>query len=257
MAALSKIAKKGIESAADFLKSFSDKVYYHFSTSDIKEFDPYPGYDAFGEFDYPGSKFKGRGVIYFTSDPKYANKIGEEIKGFEDEDFYNFDFSDKGMIDDRRLRRLDDLYFGSDDKMKVIRTGKAVHPSDYYLNPDEGFQSGDVIYPVKIKDKNIFDYKKKKDLKKLEKEVGSDSAFAVESGNFRALEDSEIKDALKKLGYSGYKTSEPGTVGMFYPEDIRSIFGKFDPKKASSGNILASGLVGYGAFGGLDGEYTK
>ena len=226
--ALTKIAKKGIESAADFLKSFSDKVYYHFSTSDIKEFDPYPGYDAFGEFDYPGSKFKGRGVTYFTSDPKYANKIGAEIKGFEDEDFYNFDFSNP---DER----------------------------DYFMNPDEGFQSGDVIYPVKIKDKNIFDYKKKKDLKKLEKEVGSDSAFAVESGNFRALEDSKIKDALKKLGYMGYKTSEPGTVGMFYPDkgDVRSVFGKFDPKKASSGNILASGLVGYGAFGGLDGKSSN
>ena len=194
--ALTKIAKKGIESAADFLKSFSDKVYYHFSTSDIKEFDPYPGYDAFGEFDYPGSKFKGRGVTYFTSDPKYANKIGAEIKGFEDEDFYNFDFSNP---DER----------------------------DYFMNPDEGFQSGDVIYPVKIKDKNIFDYKKKKD--------------------------------LKKLGYRGYKTSEPGTVGMFYPDkgDVRSVFGKFDPKKASSGNILASGLVGYGAFGGLDGKSSN
>jgi len=251
MAALTKIAKKGIESAADFLKSFSDKVYYHFSTSDIKEFDPYPGYDAFGEFDYPGSKFKGRGVTYFTSDPKYANKIGAEIKGFEDEDFYNFDFSDKGMIDDLNIEYDDQM------KMKAIKTGKAIHPSDYYMNPDEGFKSGDVIYPVKIKDKNIFDYKKKKDLKKLEKEVGSDSAFPVESGSFRALEDLEIKNALKKLGYSGYKTSEPGTVGMFYPEDIRSVFAKFDPKKASSGNILASGLVGYGAFGGLDGEYTK
>ena len=222
--ALTKIAKKGIESAADFLKSFSDKVYYHFSRSDIKEFEPYPGYDAFGEFDYPGSKFKGRGVIYFTSDPKYANRIGEEIM---DKDF-DLDDADEYITED-----LQDYYFG-----------------------DEAGE-GAAIYPVKIKDKNIFDYKKKKDLKKLEKEVGSDSAFPVESGSFRALEDLEIKNALKKLGYSGYKTREPGTVGMFYPEDIRSIFGKFDPKKSSSGNILASGLVGYGAFGGLDGKSSN
>jgi hypothetical protein len=228
---LSKVAVKGIENVADFLKSFSNKVYYHFSTSDIKEFDPYPGYDSFGEFDHPGSKFKGRGVTYFTSDPKYANKIGSEIKGFENEDFYNFDFSNP---DER----------------------------DYFMNPDE-FPSGDVIYPVRIKDKNIFSYKNKSHIKKLEKEgdykwlekeIILKDLSPIESGDFRTLESPEIKKRIKRAGYSGYKTSEPGTVGLFYPDkgDVRSVFAKFDPKKASSGNILASGLVGYGAFGGLE-----
>ena len=224
--ALTKIAKKGIESAADFLKSFSDKVYYHITTKDIKEFDPnisakkglYPKEDL----DYlKGNK---RGATYFTKDLNFVDEMLDSISkdvGKVNEDFYE-------------------------------------------LNT---FPTGTNILPVRIKEDNIFDITNKKHINKLENTTSDNQEFmlmtfikAAQEGNlpiYKALENHHIQRNLKEAGFRGYKTDESGTVGMFYPEDIRSVFGKFDPKKSSSGNILASGLVGYGAFGGLDGKSSN
>ena len=70
MPVLRTIAKKGIQSATDFLKSFGDKVYYHGSVApDIEKFDPNALPNLERDADDP------RGATYFTSDPKYANEI--------------------------------------------------------------------------------------------------------------------------------------------------------------------------------------
>ena len=213
--ALTKIAKKGIESAADFLKSFSDKIFYHSTTEDIKRFDPEIGIK---EGLYPeeeiAQKRGTRGATYLSSDIDFINQnIGTAYK---------------------------DIY-----------------------------KTGTNIMPLKIKDKNLFDYKDLKDLNKLRNEIvrlKSDEAYelskldSISAGNWYHLEDPFIQTAIKNLGYRGYKTNEPETVAMFYPEDIRSIFAKFDPAKSRSDDILASGLVGatsYGAFGGLDGKSSN
>ena len=51
-------------------------------------------------------------------------------------------------------------------------------------------------------------------------------------------------------------TSEPGTVGLFYPEDVRSIFAKFNPEDAKSGNILKAVVPvgGLNLLGATNGE---
>ena len=75
MSALSKLAEPAIRSVADFIKSFSNKTFYHASVNpDIKEFNP----------NSPRSNVDGdvveeepRGATYFTSSPEYANKILE------------------------------------------------------------------------------------------------------------------------------------------------------------------------------------
>jgi hypothetical protein len=61
--ALTKIAQKGIESVSDFLKSFSDKTYYHGSpdSPDIKKFDA-----------------RSREATYFTANPEYASGHAEQ-----------------------------------------------------------------------------------------------------------------------------------------------------------------------------------
>ena len=67
-----------IGALGDYLKEFDPRTFYHYSDrSDIEKFNPYPGYESFGE--YGGDEFKGRGATYFTSDPKYANEVFEEI----------------------------------------------------------------------------------------------------------------------------------------------------------------------------------
>ena len=215
MAAVKKIVKGSIKNASDFMKSFGDKIYYHFSESpDIKKFK----INQTSPFD----DYSKRGSVYFTSDPKYANEIGEEI----------FDQSP--------------LMEGS-------------------------------IYPVKIKKDRIFNHKNKLQIKKLLKEMldnpkqyetefnnreiwlGNEhhksptikEAFEqLNAGDYNILEAPRIQKSLKEQGYRGYTTSEPGTVGLFYPDqgDVRSVFAKFDPSKAKSGNILASVPIGYGAL---------
>jgi hypothetical protein len=218
MAALKKIAKGSIQSAADFLKSFSDKTYYHYSDRpDIKQFDP-----------KARNSFEGtnRGATYFTSDPKYVDE------------FFNMKLND---------RSLEEYIDSSQEYLKAME----LPSSD--ISP--------TIYPVKIKTDKIFDFQNQDQVddlksalaKRMPDEVRDFSSpinFWLRQGSWRFFENEEISKILKEKGYRGYKTNEPGTVGLFYPDkgDVRSVHAKFDPEQAKSGNILASVPVGYGAL---------
>ena len=125
-------------------------------------------------------------------------------------------------------------------------------------NPNQ-YETGARIYPVKIKTKDLFDYQNKDHKNKLKNQLIEDfseesqamNVFEdVKEGNWFALENKEIQETLKKLGFSGYKSNEPGTVGLFNPDkgDVRSLYAKFDPKQAKSGEILAS-IVPYASVG--------
>ena len=110
--------------------------------------------------------------------------------------------------------------------------------------------SSPVIYPVKIKTDNIFDYRDEKSvrslIKRIEEEQGEPLPYYVENnlyiGDYSAYERFEVQDIIENMGYKGYRTDEPGTVALFHPDkgDVRSIHAKFDPEKSESGNILAS-----------------
>tara|TARA_R100000664_G_C2719955_1_gene113748 strand:- start:39 stop:950 length:912 start_codon:yes stop_codon:yes gene_type:complete len=80
-----------------------------------------------------------------------------------------------------------------------------------------------------------------------------DVIYEIREGNWEVLEDQSIQKILKDKGYRGYRTNEPGTIGLFYPDkgDVRSVFAKFDPTKSKSGNILASVPAGALATGAL------
>jgi hypothetical protein len=114
-------------------------------------------------------------------------------------------------------------------------------------------------YPVKIKTKDLFDYKNQKHIEKLSREINlsPEEFLGITNGDPYLFEIDDIQNALKKLGFRGYHIDEPGSVGLFNPDkgDVRSIFAKFDPAKSKSGNILASvpaaGLVALGGAGAL------
>ena len=140
--------------------------------------------------------------------------------------------------------------------------------SDIQGSVGKQFTEGSQIYPVKIKTKDIFDYDNPDHIDKLENKILAtfsdeseefDYLGRVKAGNWQALEQDYIKDALKKLGYSGYRTNESGTIGVFNSDkgDVRSLYAKFDPKQEKSGEILATvtpyATVGtIGALAGLD-----
>lgn len=244
--ALKKLAKSGIENVGDFLKSFRKKTYYHVSPEpDIEEFkinQPSP-------LDFYATNRKGRGSIYFTSDPKFAEEILSAMRfGMSDQEYYNL------------------------KKLGLTRSNREDLDPDYIeealKEPIGDYATPYTTYPVKIKKGKIFNYENDKQTEKLAKQLsnffsskGDDPDYdsllkRIKLGNWGTFEQPEIQKILKEQGYRGYMTNESGTVGLFYPEDVRSIFGKFNPEDAKSSNILKA-VVPVGALnllGATNGE---
>jgi hypothetical protein len=231
MAGKSKIVKGALGALTDvYKKTFAPKTYYHYSDSpNIKEFDP--GYrKSWIPGDIP--KAPSRGATFFTSTPKYANKI------FEEEVYSGMFNPSHGSVREQFEDYVDPKYV---DSNKFAPT----------------------IYPVKIKTDKIFDYNNKKQVDDLINDLSpnpdlirdgtwDDVVDLIRMGNWQVLEDRSVQKLIKQKGYRGYKTSEPETIGLFYPDkgDVRSIFAKFDPKKSKSGEILASVPIGALVTGG-------
>lgn len=143
------------------------------------------------------------------------------------------------------------------------REGATVTPTGVEYSPTPDAR----IYPVKLKLENVFDYNNPEHVELLKKEIYGDtyddlsSAEKVQfeevaSGFPFPLQTPLFSKTIKDLGFKGFLTNETDrfgkrTVGLFNPDkgDVRSIFAKFDPEQAESGNIYAS--VGGGAFLGL------
>ena len=192
---------------------------------------------------------------------------------FDPQTYYHATMEDIDVFNPRKINQMD-LY----DENPKPRGATYFSSSPKYVNEylDEYFdisnpnqyETGARIYPVKIKTKDLFDYQNEDHKKKLKNQLIED--FSEESqainifedakeGNWFALEKKDIQETLKKLGFSGYKSNEPGTVGLFNSDkgDVRSVFAKFDPKQEKSGEILATvtpyATVGtIGALAGLD-----
>ena len=118
-----------IGALGDYLKEFDPRTFYHYSPDpDITKFDPKTINDPFGEFG-GGADYvpPGRGATYFTSDPKYSNKVMEDIH----------------------------------------EIGEGKNFSDYDWEEIIGNEQAPTIYPVKIKTKDIFDFENPEHLKRL------------------------------------------------------------------------------------------
>ena len=223
-----------------YFDTFNPNVYYHSTLQDIDKFDPQmdSSVGAYGDT-------MTRGATYFTSDRELADQVLQDKRILTQAEY---------------LRQKQNMPSGQYPDFDV----------DTVYNPktDEEYLSGSQIYPVKIKTENIFDYDNVRDFEKLESKILAnfsdeseefDLVSRVGTGDWSVLERPVIQDTLKKLGFSGYKTSEPGTIGLFNSDkgDVRSLYAKFDPKEAKSGEILAS-IVPYasvgtiGALAGLD-----
>jgi hypothetical protein len=234
------------KTSRDYYDQFDPQTYYHSTIEDIDKFDPKMpiekgAYGQDGVFD----PIDTRGATYFTSDKELADQVLQD-KRIMTQAEYN-----------RQRRNM----------------GSGQYPDfdvDTVYNPktDQEYLSGSQIYPVKIKTDKLFDFEDDFDFDKLEEKISakySDESDEykllnrVQSGEWSILERPQIQKELKELGFTGYRTSEPGTVGLFYPDkgDVRSLYAKFDPKQEKSGEILAS-IVPYasvgtiGALSGLD-----
>lgn len=235
---LKQMAKKALKD------EFDPKTYYHSSIEDIYKFDPRMPIEkgAYGQ-DSVFNPIDTRGATYFTSDKELANQVLQD-KRIMTQAEYN-----------RQRRNMASGQYPDFDVDTV-----------YNPKTDEEFLSGSRIYPVKIKTDKLFDYEDDFDFDRLEDKISakySDDSDEyrllgrVQSGDWGVLERPELQKELKELGFRGYRTNEPGTVALFYPDegDVRSLFAKFDPKDEKKGEILAT-IVPYASvatFGSLAG----
>ena len=213
----------------EYFDTFDPNVYYHSTLENIEKFDPRIDLElgAYGaELGSPVFNPSGesRGATYFTSDRQLADQV----------------LLDKNTLERAKGTNIPNLV--------VTEDGFSRH----YL-------AGSRIYPVKIKTDKLFDFEDDFDFDKLEDRILSKYSDEsdeykllgrVQSGDWGVLERPEIQKELKELGFRGYRTDEPGTVGLFYPDegDVRSLFAKFDPKDEKKGEILAT-IVPYASVG--------
>ena len=224
-----------------YFDKFAPEIYYHSTIQDIDKFNPQidSSVGAYGDT-------MTRGATYFTTDKDLADQV----------------LQDKRIMTQSEYLR---------QKLKMPSGQYPDFDVDTVYNPktDQEYLSGSQIYPVKIKTDKLYDYKNKNHISILEDAIEDELEFEesikffektdVGSGDWRVLETPFVQTQLKKLGFNGYKTSEPGTIGLFYPDkgDVRSLFAKFDPKDEKKGEILAT-VVPYasvstiGALAGLE-----
>jgi len=202
-----------------------------------------------GAVDALGNKIGALGDYLKEFDPRtfYHYSDNPDIKKFDPEAESNIFKSGGGGGPDYGERGA--TYFTSDSEF-ANELGESIKKSA---------RSSPTIYPVRIKTKDIFDFENPEHLKRLGEpdEIGDD----ILEGSYLTFEDEEIQEVLKEAGFRGYRTNEPGTVGLFYSDkgDVRSIFAKFDPSKSKKGEILASVPVAgaLGALGAMDGKSSN
>lgn len=225
MPALSKVAKKGIQSAADFLKSFSEKTYYHGSNvPDIKKFDPFA--------ESPHGAFDESGATFFTPDEGLARSYHSGTASSE----YLYGPINKSSYE---AKELADEY------------GQVPTVYEVKIKTDKLFDPNDESHIKKVYEKNKINFDNIDNFKNYVDEAMEGASYAEPDHNFYEM--------LKQIGFRGFRNN-PNEVGLFYPDkgDVRSVYAKFDPAKAKSGNILASvpaaAVAGYGALEALNGS---
>jgi len=264
------------KASQDYYDTFDPKVYYHSTVENIDKFNPLVSSDK-GAYKRETDVPVNRGATYFTSNLRYSDEILKHFRQAEIEDImdqaeqvnsaYDMqDFMKNNSAFDSITK--DPKFYTKDPFVLYNKAIEKMYDNAASPDPQQIYSQGSQIYPVKIKTKNIFDYDNSDHVEKLENKVLAqfsdesdeyDLIPFIKAGNWEDLERPEIQDLLKKLGFSGYKTSEEDTIGLFNPDkgDVRSLYAKFDPKQAKSGEILAS-IVPYasvgtiGALSGLD-----
>ena len=201
----------------EYFDSFDPNVYFHSTIENIEKFDPQAPIEkgAYGQ-DSVFDPLDKRGATYFTSDRRLADQVLQDKRIMTQAEY---------------LRQKSKLPMGKYPDFDVDTV--------YNKETDQEYLSGSQTYPVKIKTDKLFDFNNINDLEKLEVKIIKDYSDLsdeyklvnrVATGEWSILERPQIQKALKQLGFRGYKTSEPGTVGLFYPDegDVRSLFAKFD-----------------------------
>ena len=267
---VSEVRRGGLPKASqDYYDTFDPKVYYHATTEDINKFNPFED-PIYGAYSREGG-VDARGATYFTSDPFVANQVLKARRNNELDDILDQvlevdnaedmqDFLKENYVFKDAIEKNPKLFKNDPVQLYDNTIDELLSDAELPTNVSRKmYTQGSQIYPVKIKTKDIFDYDNNDHIEKLENRILEqfsdeseefDRLGRVKVGDWFTLEDPYIQEALRDLGFNGYRTNEPGTIGLLSPDegDVRSLYAKFDPKEAKRGEILAS-IVPYASVG--------
>lgn len=107
------------------------------------------------------------------------------------------------------------------------------------------------VIPTHVSVAKTFDYENPEHVKALIEALPANSRFKtaqhadLKSGDWEALEDGKVMDAIRSLGFDSMHIKEAGTknLAVFDPSKIRSKFAEFDPAKKDSSH-LSAGVAG-------------
>lgn len=114
---------------------------------------------------------------------------------------------------------------------------------DYAADPHYGGQEGGQVFSVHIDDSNLFDFQNKEHKDMLLTQGRSPLFRSAINGNFRALADSSIVAAIKKLGFDGFRAIEPEGQPSIALFDLSSVRKAFSPLKGIDKQIFKSKKV--------------
>jgi hypothetical protein len=201
----------------------SPKVMYHGTSRDISKFKP-------GQAD----------AIFLTDSPRFAerfSKLSESTKGKVDFESLSVDqeikvlrqamkmAKEEGIISSAKLENIEDVIAqGELPKDFYIKSGLS-DLIDYIL----GAQGGENIIPVYVKSEKPFDYDNPNHLDRLSMYFGDDSVTMEElaDGNWSAIEDPQVQEAIQALGFDGFYVMEEGkkNLAVYKSNQIKSAIG--------------------------------
>ena len=148
----------------------------------------------------------------------------------------------------------DDVYHGTYGDFNEFKHHKN-SPSQAFFNsfdPDVADEFGNRIMPIKTRANNIFDYENTKhvnDIASTNEKLKSGTIIndMVKTGNWQAIENGRVQDAIKSKGFDGFNVREHGVknTGVFNNTDIRGKFAHFNPKYlgVGAGSVLSADIM--------------
>ena len=165
----------------------------------------------------------------------------------------------------------DNVYHGTSKDFNEFKDDSSIQgftpwAKAYFNSPDPEVAGkfGKSIMPLKTRANNIFDYENPEHIKAILRHnpniiptnfvpyngaqpLLSVPEDAIKKGGWYTMESDKMQKGIKELGFDGFNVKEHGTknTGVYNNTDIRSIFAKFNPKKAGigAGSVMSADLL--------------
>ena len=230
-----KLIQPSVDTVEEFLKTFNKKVYHGTQGADTS--------GAFGVIDMPLADGTTREVMVEMEGDMFFNPKTKKLERKE------LPPEEQGINAFQGVAEKNPGYHPGDMGTWVTEDPDVAN----YFAGDIQYGGNPTVYPLQLKMDNPIEYDTYEDLEEAFYDFGGDT--------------SEFTNELINRGYDGIQITNSTTDVMYYDgryvgprtdyvvfdgRQLRSPFAGFDPKKADSRRILASGAGGItGALGGL------